>query len=362
MKKAAIAVKLVVVVIFSGVSFWAQARIWRVNSVPSVNANFTSLQAAHNSTEVQPGDTIHLESSPNSYGSLTSSKRLIIIGPGYFLGENPNTQAVAQPAIVGAVTLNVGAEGTVIMGCDFNGSSISIQCDNIVIRRNKFTSPSGSNLDWSIGTIYLYYQSNNSGLPLNNIIISQNFGVIIDASHRAHTGLLITHNFIVRHAYEGDNSTSINLNIHPSAVAIVQHNIFRRGRILAYNCNFSNNIMFRGSIEGSGNLLANNIANATQFGNTNGNQENVDMTTVFLGSGSGISTDGQWRLKAGSPAIGAGFGSTVSNPIDCGIYSGNTPYVVSGMPPVPSIYFFENQPVGSNADPIDVRIKVKSNN
>jgi hypothetical protein len=278
------------------------------------------------------------------------------------LGENPNTQAVAQPAIVGAVTLNVGAEGTVIMGCDFNGSSISIHCDNIVIRRNKFTSPSGSTLDWSVGIVYLYWQSNNSALPVNNIIITQNYGLIIDASSRACTGLLFTHNLITRYGYEGDNSTGANLNIHPSSVAIVQHNIFRRGRIVATNCNFSNNIMVRGSFEGSGNLLANNIGNASQFGNTNGNQENIDMTTVFVGSGSGISTDGQWRLKAGSPAIGAGFGSTAGNPIDCGMYSGNTPYVVSGMPPVPSIYFFENQPVGSNTDPIDVRIRVKSNN
>jgi hypothetical protein len=362
MKNEKFAKKIGLVVFLACVTIMADARIWRVNNVPGVNANFTSLQAAHNSTEVQPGDTIHLESSPNSYGNLTCSKRLIIIGPGYFLGENPNTQAVAQPAIVGSVTLNVGSEGTVIMGCDFNGSSITIQCNDIVIRRNKFTLPSGNVADWSVGTVYLHYQSNNTNLPVSNINITQNYGLRIDASLRAHTNLIITNNFIASNGFEGDNSTGINLNIHPSTVAIVQHNIFRRGRIVANNCNFSNNIMVRGSIEGSGNLLSNNIANASQFGNTNGNQQNVDMTTVFVGSGSGISTDGQWRLKAGSPAIGAGFGSTAENPIDCGMYGGNTPYVLSGMPPVPSIYFFENQPVGSNTDPIDVRIKVKSNN
>lgn len=362
MKNEKFAEKIGLVLVLACVTIMAEARIWRVNNLPGVNANFTSLQAAHNSTEVQAGDTIHLESSPNSYGSLTSSKRLIIIGPGYFLGENPNTQAVAQPAFVGAFTLNRGAEGSVIMGCDFNGSGINIYCDNIVIRRNKFTSPSGTTPDWSVGIIYLYHQSGNGSLPVNNIIISQNYGIIVDATYLPATGVLLTHNLFSRHAFEGETTGNSCLNIHPSSVAIVQHNIFRRGRITANNCNFSNNIMFRGSIAGSGNLLANNIADGTQFGNANGNQQNVDMTTVFVGSGSGISTDGQWRLKAGSPAIGAGFGSTVSNPIDCGMYSGNTPYVVSGMPPVPSIYFFENQPVGSNADPIDVRIRVKSNN
>jgi hypothetical protein len=120
--------------------------------------------------------------------------------------------------------------------------------------------------------------------------------------------------------------------------------------------------MMFGTFEGSGNLSANNIAGGTQFGNTNGNQQNVDMATVFVGSGAGISTDGAWKLKAGSPAIGAGYGSTPGTPIDCGIYGGGFPYVLSGIPPIPSIYFFENQPVGSNTDPIDVSIKAKSNN
>jgi hypothetical protein len=143
---------------------------------------------------------------------------------------------------------------------------------------------------------------------------------------------------------------------------ILQNNIFRRGTVNVSNSNLSNNIMVAGFLGGSGNLTSNNIANGTQFGNLNGNQQNVDMTTVFLGIASGISSDGAWKLKAGSPAIGAGFGSTVSNPIDCGMYGGYFPYALSGMPPIPSIYFFENQPVGSNADPIDVSIKVKSNN
>lgn len=40
----------------------------------------------------------------------------------------------------------------------------------------------------------------------------------------------------------------------------------------------------------------------------------------------GNTTDTQWRLKAGSPAIGAGIGG-----IDCGMYGGATPYKPSGI-------------------------------
>jgi len=68
-----------------------------------------------------------------------------------------------------------------------------------------------------------------------------------------------------------------------------------------------------------------------------------------------------FKLKAGSPALGAGYGSTAQNPVDAGMYGGSTPYVLSGIPAIPSIYFFANQPVGSNSDPIDVQIKVRSN-
>ncbi|MFZ4772097.1 MAG: hypothetical protein ACOYLO_18080, partial [Ferruginibacter sp.] len=57
-----------------------------------------------------------------------------------------------------------------------------------------------------------------------------------------------------------------------------------------------------------------NIANNTAFGNQNGNQQNVDMGTVFLYTGS---SDGQYQLKEGSPAIGAGTGGA-----DCGAFGG----------------------------------------
>lgn len=117
--------------------------------------------------------------------------------------------------------------------------------------------------------------------------------------------------------------------------------------------------MYNGTLGGSGNLVSNNIGNATQFGTADGNQQNVDMTTVFVGTGS---NDGYYKLKVGSPAIGAGYGSTVQNPVDAGMFGGSTSYVLSGLPAIPSIYFFANQPVGSNSDPIDVQIKVKSNN
>ena len=337
------------------------AKIWRVNNNSSVTANFTTLQAAHNSGSVVSGDTLHLEPSPNSYGSATITKKLIILGNGYFLDENLNLQAVPISSKVDGINFNNGAQGSVLMGLDFRSSSVNIYCSNIVIRRCKFSSPNGATPDWSTGNISVQYQSNIYPTPADNIIISENYGVIISVNFPSN-GVLITNNFVAYGLAYGENTANQCLTLHADAVALIKNNIFRRGRIVAYNSSFTNNIMVNGSFIGSGNLISNNLANATQFGSDNDNQTNVNMTTVFVGAGTGISADGQWKLKIGSPAIGAGFGSTPTTPIDAGMYGGDKPYVLAGIPPIPSIYYFTNQPVGSNNDPIDVTIKVRSNN
>jgi len=59
------------------------------------------------------------------------------------------------------------------------------------------------------------------------------------------------------------------------------------------------------------------------------------MTTVFvdLNGTLGYSDDERYKLKAGSPAIGAGVSG-----VDCGAFGGVTPYVLSGLPPFPRIY------------------------
>lgn len=333
------------------------AKIWRVNNNPGVAADFTDLAAAH--AGAASGDTIHLEGSPTSYGNVTFTKKLVVLGPGYFLDEHPNTQALQQSAKAGSITFHNGSQGSVLMGLDLPNGNISVQTDNIVIRRNKFTSPANGIYDFYTGIINIYDHNENGAIPSNNIIVSQNYGVKV-AVHRASTGILITNNYLADNGHSGDNSTSNVLWTHADAIILVQNNIFRRGKITAYNSNFTNNIMMFGQFEGTGNLSSNNIGNGTQFGTANGNQSNIVMTNVFVGAGAGIPSDTKWKLKAGSPAIGAGYGSTAQNPIDCGMFGGPNYYVLAGQPPMPAVYAFEVQPIGSNTDPIDVKVKVKS--
>ena len=335
------------------------AKIWRVNNNAGVNANFTTIQAAIDSAKA--GDTIHIEPSATAYAGISMSKRLTIIGPGYYLGENPNTQANKQTSIVNGATIYLGSAGSVIMGLDFQGNTINIYTNDIVIKRNRFSTTNGANTDYTTGNVALQYNYQGDGSPVRNIIITQNYGLRVDVNY-ASTGILISNNFLSYYSYTGDNTTGIALGLQTNAIAIIQNNIIRRGRFIANNSSIINNIMLAGTFEGTGNLVSNNMGNSTQFGTTNGNQSTVTMSMVFLGTGTGVSSDGQWNLAVNSPALGTGYGSTVQTPVDMGIYSGQTPYVLSGIAAIPAIYFFENKPIGSNTDPISVTIKVKSNN
>lgn len=113
--------------------------------------------------------------------------------------------------------------------------------------------------------------------------------------------------------------------------------------------------MIRGNYIPNGSYFDNNIGNSTQFGTDDGNQENVDMASVFVDHTSGIDSDMQ--LASGSSAIGAGvFGE------DCGIYGGDHPYIISLLPDIHAIWEVTLNNYGSDNVTIDVNIKAKSHN
>jgi hypothetical protein len=322
------------------ISITSFAKTWRINNNNGVTADFNNIQSAHDGAA--PGDTLHIEGSPNNYQAGNISKKLIIIGGGYFLDLNPGLQANTQSSKVSWLTLNAGSEGSVIMGLDFDTGYINVFANDIVIKRNKFSRG-----------------NNDSNSPLQGVEILQNFGLAINGAWYASTGLVIMNNFLSAGSQFGEDPNTNIIDLNPNTTAIVQNNVFRRGTVKAYNSSVTNNIMYTGFLEGTGNLVSNNIGSKEQFGTADGNKINVNMESVFAGGAVG---DAFWKLKSGSPASGAGYGSTTEKPVDSGMYGGISAYVLSGIPPIPAVYLFTNQPVGSSNDPIEVTIKVRSNN
>jgi hypothetical protein len=298
----------------------SQASKWRVNN-GSVQAHFTQPQLAVNSSSVVNGDTIYMEGSSVVYNSFVVTKRLVIIGPGYYLGENDSTQANLNAASVSNINFTTGSKGSVMIGMTIP-SYLTVQDTGILIKK----------CWWNQGTVQ------NCG---NCVLIQNVFNMISMASA---SNIVISNNLSI-----GTSMYGPNLNCDATSSAMITNNIIRGGQYL-YNCTLRNNIatgLTGGDIAATlfNCVSDHNIGASTQYGTSNNNQQNVDMSTVFVNTGS---SDGKYRLKPGSPAIGAGAGG-----VDCGIFGGNYPYVLSGMPEVPAIWYL-------NVNGSNVTVKAKS--
>lgn len=310
---------------------------WRVNNNSGVSADFTTIQAAHNGAA--SGDTIYVEGSAVNYGSLTCTKQLYIFGPGYFLTENDTTQANLSPATFsGTCYLSSGSSGTLISGISFSGYVI-IQEGNIVFKRN-----------------HVIYQGVNVRSSASNVMILQNyihatFSNSTYAAVRVESGssnVFIQNNYLSRHS-----SSYSAILVEGTSSAEISNNVIN-GNVTVVTSSLINNIQRDGLLTATSSTLFNNIGHSTQYGTANGNQENVNMLSVF--DSTQTSTDAQWKLLAGSPALAAGQSGE-----DCGMYGGIDPYVSSGIPAIPSIFFFSAPSSGSASTGLPVNIKIKAN-
>jgi len=332
-----------IILIITFISTTAFSTVWTVDNKSGSIADFTQIGAAV--AAASDGDTIYVYSSGSSiYNTVYVTKRLYIIGPGYFLDENPNTQADIRPAVCSTFIFDPGSEGSLLSGLKINDSSwdININTDSIIVKRNVCI---GNHVDIEIAP------------NLSNIIITGNYfynntGVtnsVIDVKNNCNN-IRINNNYL--------NSLGTFSIESSSSSSIEAWNNVISGNVEIHNSLFYNNIMMNGVFSGT-NSPANinhNIGDATQFGTANGNQANVSMNTVFVDSGS-VSTDGDWQLRSGSPAIGAGLSSE-----DCGMFGGTTPYILSGLPSIPTIHFFVAPSSASGTQGLQVQIKAKSNN
>lgn len=331
---------MTIIAMLSLCSAQTYAKIWTVDQRPG--ANFTTLSAAH--TGAASGDTIVVSGSPVPYSSVTFTKKLVVLGPGYFLDENTNIQANTHPArISGNTTFSTGSSGSVMMGFHFI-STVFINTDKITFSRNRVEIASTFSDAISIQT------------NVNDVLISQNYVTVHSGGIRCiyvgsqDTNLIIKNNYLEAQsgygaidasvAFTGEISNNVIYGTSASTMTISAGN-------------FINNIIRSGKYSASGIIPYNNIcADTTLKPWTDfGNQINVNMTSVFESSGT---SDTKWKLSStGGPASGTGFGG-----VDCGMYDNSTgsAYIPSGIPPIPSIYEFDA------SDLNNITVKVKSHN
>jgi hypothetical protein len=306
----------------------AQGAILRVNNT-GVPAPYTSVSAAMNAA--QNGDTIHLEASPINYGTLTLTKRLVIIGPGYFLDVNQLTQSNANSARMDWVSFSTGSEGSVIFGVVFN-SNTTINRSNVRIERCRF-----------MNNVNFYSSS-----PLNNV---QLVGSYVHGDLTVQGGSQpITNATIANNIFLGRLTASANMS------GEFVHNTVRNASadpaFTLSNMVVRNNI-FDCVVTPGNNTFMHNLFRTAPVPATNGNMVNVDMSDMFVGG----TADGQWRLASGAAAIGAADDGS-----DCGAYGGSAPYRMSGVPPIPSIIGLTAPHTVDLGAPLPVTLSARTNN
>lgn len=345
--------RTIFIVAFIALLTLANATVWRVNNRPNVDADFTTLLNAYNGASA--GDTIFLEGSPFSYGGCTFQKQLTVIGAGYWLNENDSTQNYKESSKVGALLFYGGGQGTVIEGLDitfFTNSAIaiSINTDNITIRRNRINPWSGNNAAYYAHGIVL-------GGAYSSITIEQNWIEPVAGYPNHGRGIIFSTyclNTIIRNniIHCDTNEIAIGMTIENEATSLIISNNAIMGYFYTYYTSHYNNIILWGTYTaGTGDINSNNLCDETQYPAVNGNQQNVDMTTVFEDYTTYI--DNGYLLKTGSPANGAGVLG-----VDCGAFGTNDPYVLSGMPPIPAIFDVEmDQSIGTTTLPVTIKAK-----
>ncbi len=288
-------------------SFLTQSQnILRVNNNMGVNAPYTTISAAM--ADAGANDIIMVEGSLTVYDNLIINKKVTIVGPGYFLQENLNLQGSPSSASLSTISLAAGSDGAAFYGLNITGN-ISI-ADNVPA--NNITVS-----NCRIGALAL------SG-TVNNFLVSRCYitNTLIFSNLSQFTGAIVSNNYMGGFG-QGRGTTLVTLT----------QNVIAGGISAAFNCDIRNNIFTGTSFAGlNGSVVKNNVLTVTQA-SLSGAGTTIDGTNIFSALSTnlfiglaGNTTDTQWKLKVGSPAIGAGIDG-----VDCGMYGGNTPYRPSGI-------------------------------
>lgn len=319
------------------------AAVHRVNNT-GADADFSDIQAAHDAALA--GDSLYIEASPSSYGNIIISKEIHLFGPGYRLAENQNLQANITPASVGFLYLTNGCDGSTIQGMsitnNITNSGAVATFSNIIISRNQIIGGIRFNTTGSTEDIFIIG---------NEIWGSYNTYWSITTAGASPKNLIVLNN-IFRYA------TYAYISLSTTTTAIFTNNVFEGRTITTTNCNFQNNILLSGTMANpTMNLYSYNVSTGTQFPAGNNNQQNVNNASIFVGwpTIGGNSEDGRFALLGGSPAEGAGNGGA-----DCGVFGGPSPYILSGIPPIPTIYKFESPNVVTGN--FTITLSTRSNN
>jgi hypothetical protein len=300
------------------------------------------------------GDVILVEG--GGYGNIEINKSLFIYGTGYFLNNvNLLNEGVS---VLGEISIT--ANSVVFQG--FKCGNITVLANNVLIKRNHSLR---INVGGDAATGISPFQSNNVQVIQN---LAKSFGIY---------GESINFNVFNNILYESGGNSGFTLGT--SGFGEIKNNTFlNTGYGYGYypwfkdysNTQFINNI-FPSILNNVGSrtnimhyirpyVLEYNLFTDT-FQNTSlTNIMGVDINSIYQAystNPNNLQEDARYQLAPNSPARGAGENGT-----DCGAFGGDDPYVLSGIPDIPSIYQLTVPSQVPQNGTLNVQIKAKTNN
>ena len=350
------------------------AKIWRINNHSNYDGStlwgdnfggtaaypvFAQIDQAVAFGIVNAGDTLHVEGSTTVYSFATITKRLVIIGTGYFLTDNPNTSNNVLATKLARIAFNAGSENSQLIGVDMVSAGNSfdrdvyINVNGITVKRCRIE-----------GQVVF-------GFPLSDVYIIQNFfpNTVVNNAINTNgnsfftppTDLVFNNNICQKTLTWGTpiaNPTTMwpilqcNNNVFDGPDNLANPN-------LAFSTSeFKNNILMptnaKVNISASAGNVSYNIGTlSTQFGAADNNLVVPAITTIFVTS---ASPDGGYQVADGTVADNSGSDGT-----DRGAFGGTaviSRYTLSGLAAIPVVY--EITTPGATSTTLPVTIKART--
>lgn len=347
---------MAIVCVMCGVST-VSATSWRVNNNTAMGAHFVDVNAAMTDERVAEGDTLYLDPSTIFTTRQTISKRVTIVGPGYFHQESSIGSATFND-----VSIEKNAAGTKIEGCVFRGTGLSydyvrVYADNVTFERNYFCKQKVA----ASSSKYLVFHAN---------YFETNYEAFYGSGASTY-GWVITNN-IIKSGLQGNSIGGIPVkNLDNATIqnnVIINHDGGNCCIYQVYNSTITNNILINASKAVNGhahsplennNIIEKNVTSSSADYSTWPNFPNNtflgsnDLTAVFDTNGI---ADCYYRLCEGSPAKGAGVGGS-----DCGAYAGDS-YVPSGLPLFYPYFTGVEIPAVTTDGKLNIKLNIKAQN
>jgi len=332
----------------------ANATIWRVNNKSNYNGStlygenfggspaypvFAQIDQAVAFGIVNSGDTLHVEGSTTTYDFAIITKRLVIIGTGYLLTDNPKTSSTALETRISRIFFNAGSDSSQLIGVSVVSAGnvadaiVYVNVNGVVVKRCRIDI----GVEFGGGLVDVYILQNYfSNTSVSNALFTNGNVTFVPP-----TEITFNNNICRKTLVWGTPATNpttfwpilqCNNNVFDGPDNLATPNLaFSTGE-------FKNNILMpvnaKVNISASAGVIAYNIGTlSTQFGTADNNLVVPAITSLFVTS---TSTDGAYQIANGSQANNTGSDGT-----DRGAFGGAAVidrYTLSGLAAIPVIY------------------------